>query len=181
MACFVPSDSICWMFWTVLHDCKPCNTHVDTHSKLSIADGMSVSNSTNYRNITGTLQYLTFTRSEIAYAVQQVCLRMHIPRDPHLGYTKRILRYLQGSKGNKDLSLHLYQTLPIDLIVYSDANWAGCPGTRKSTSSYAIFCGDNLILWSSKRPTTVFGSSAEAKYRVVANVIAQALATPALG
>ena len=53
--------------------------------------------------------------------------------------------------------------------MYPDANWAGCPNTRKSTSGYAGFLGDNLVSWSPKRQNTVSRSSAEAEYRAVAN------------
>jgi hypothetical protein len=93
-------------------------------------------------SIVGALQYLTCTRSDIAYAVQQVCLFMHDPREPHLGATKRILEYIQGTL---DLGFHLYQTSPADFTVYTDADWAGCLDTRKSKSGYAVFLGDNLI------------------------------------
>jgi hypothetical protein len=150
--------------------CKPCSTPVDTNSKLS-ANGAAVTDPSSYRSIAGALQYLTFTRPDIAYAVQQVCLYMHDPREPHLGAMKRILRYLQGTL---DLGLHLHRTLPVDLTVYTDADWAGCPDTRKSTSGYAVFLGDNLISWSSKRQPTVSRSSAEAEYRAVANGVAEA-------
>jgi hypothetical protein len=151
-------------------DCKPCSTPVDTHSKLSV-DGTSVSDPTHYRNIAGALQYLTFTRPDIAYVVQQICLYMHNPRDPHLAAMKRILRYLQGSQ---DLGLHLYRSAPMDLTVYSDADWVGCPDTHRSTSGYAVFLWDNLISWSSKRQATLSRSSAEAEYRAVANGTAEA-------
>jgi hypothetical protein len=64
---------------------------------------------------------------------------------------------------------------PRQSVIYSDADWVGCPDTRKSTSRYVVFLGDNLISWSSKpkRQVTASRSSAEAEYRVVANVVAE--------
>jgi hypothetical protein len=65
--------------------------------KLSEDDGPPVADATFYRSLTNALQYLTFSRSDIAYDVQQVCLHMHTLREPHLTALKRILRYLRGS------------------------------------------------------------------------------------
>ncbi|XP_062182074.1 uncharacterized mitochondrial protein AtMg00810-like [Phragmites australis] len=152
-------------------DCKPCTTPVDTNAKLSSTDGPFVADPTDYRSLAGALQYLTFTRPDISYAVQQVCLHMHDPREPHLAALKRILRYVRGTL---DFGLHIRRSSPVDLVVYSDADWAGCPDTRKSTSGYAVFLGDNLVSWSSKRQHTVSRSSAEVEYRVVANAVAEA-------
>jgi hypothetical protein len=60
------------------------------------------------------------------------------------------------------------------VTAYSDADWAGCPDSRRSTSGYCVFLGDNLVSWSSKRQTiTVSRSSAEAEYRVVAHAVAE--------
>jgi hypothetical protein len=53
--------------------CKSYSTHVDLHSKLS-TDGSPVADSTQYRSLAGALKYLTFTRPDIGYAVQQICL-----------------------------------------------------------------------------------------------------------
>jgi hypothetical protein len=150
--------------------CKPCITPVDTMAKLS-SDGPPVADPTLYRSLVGALQYLTFTRPDITYAVQQVCLHMHDPREPHLTAVKRILRYLQGTS---DLGLFLSCTASSALTVYTDADWAGCPDTRRSTSGYAVFLGNNLVSWSSKRQHTVSSSSAEAEYRAVANGVAEA-------
>ena len=123
-------------------DCKPCSTPVDTQDKVSAAEGPSVADPTAFRSLAGALQYLTFTRPDISYAVQQICLHMHDPREPHLAALKWILRYLRGTL---DFGLLLRWSASADLVVYTDADWAGCPDTRRSTSGYAVFLGDNLI------------------------------------
>jgi hypothetical protein len=64
-------------------------------------------------------QYLTFTSQDIAYVVQQICLYMHDPREPHLMTLKRIMRYIHGTL---DLGLHLYKISLGDLVVYSNAD-----------------------------------------------------------
>jgi len=155
-----------------MSDCNPCSTPVDTCAKIPADAGPPVADPTNYRSLVGALQYLTFTRPDIAYAVQQVCLHMHAPCEVHLVAAKRILRYLQGSLGH---GLVIPRTAPTQLRVYTDADWAGCPDTRRSTSGYAVFLGDNLISWSSKRQPTVSRSSAEAEYRAVANGVAEVI------
>ncbi|GJR23387.1 ribonuclease H-like domain-containing protein [Tanacetum coccineum] len=129
-------------------NCNPSRTPIDTESKLG-SDGDLVSNPTLYRSLADSLQCLTFTRPYISYAVQHVCLYMHDPREPHFLALKRILRYVR------------------------DADWAGCPTTRRSTSGYCVFLGNNLLSWSSKRQPTLSRSSAEAEYRGVANVVAE--------
>jgi hypothetical protein len=153
-----------------MSDCKPCSTPVDTCAKVPAAAGSPVADPTAYRSLAGTLQYLTFTRPDIAYAVQQICLHMHDPREVHLTAAKRILRYLQGTIG---YGLIIPRSAPTQLIMYTDADWAGCPDTRRSTSGYAVFLGGSLVSWSSKRQPTVSRSSAEAEYRAVANGVAE--------
>ncbi|GKA02741.1 ribonuclease H-like domain-containing protein [Tanacetum coccineum] len=102
--------------------------------------GSPVTDPTLYRSFAEALQYLTFTRPDLSYAVQELCLYMHDPREPHLNAIKRVLC---------------------------------CPATRRSTSGYCVFLGDNLLTWSSKRQDTLSHSSAKAEYRGVANVVAE--------
>jgi hypothetical protein len=98
-----------------------------------------------YRSLAGALQYLTLIRPNLAYVVQQVCLFMHDPRESHLAFLKCILRYVKGT-----LSYGLrIGTGPVDsLTTYSDVDWAGCPDSRRSTSSYCVLLGDTLVSWS---------------------------------
>ncbi|GKF66561.1 ribonuclease H-like domain-containing protein [Tanacetum coccineum] len=61
----------------------------------------------------------------------------------------------------------------MDLVAYSDADWAGCPTTRRSTSGYCVFLGNNLLSWSSKRQPTLSHSNSEAEYHGVSNAVAE--------
>lgn len=154
-----------------MNGCNHASTPVDTSSKLAESTGAPVADPTMYRSLAGALQYLTFTRPDIAYAVQQVCLHMHDPREPHLNALKRIIRYIKGTITH---GLRLTPTNLSNITAYTDADWAGCSTTRRSTSGYCIFLGDNLVSWSAKRQPTVSRSSAEAEYRGVANAVAEA-------
>lgn len=117
-------------------ECKPVSTPADVNSKLSADSGDRIDDPKQYRSLAGALQYLTFTRPDITYAVQQVCLFMHDPRQQHLTALRRIIRYIQGTKG---YGLQLYRSTIDSLIAYSDADWAGCPDTRRSTSGYCVY------------------------------------------
>jgi hypothetical protein len=151
-------------------NCKPVPTPADTKPKASTTEGTPIANVTSYRSLAGALQYLTITRPDIAYAVQQVCLHMHAPRDVHMTMLKRILRYI---KGTATLGVQLRAITTPTISAYSDADWAGCPDTRRSTSGFCVFLGSSLISWSSKRQTTVSRSSAEAEYRAIANAVSE--------
>jgi hypothetical protein len=155
----------------VMTDCKSCSTPVDLKAKLAVDSEPPVQDPSQFQSIVGALQYLTFTRPGIAYVVQQVCLHMHDPRESHLTAMKRIMRYLRGTP---DYGLLLLRSRSTDLAIYTDADWASCPDTRRSTSGYAVFLGDNLVSWSAKRQTVVSRSSVEAEYRAVANGVAEA-------
>ncbi|XP_071700314.1 uncharacterized mitochondrial protein AtMg00810-like [Rutidosis leptorrhynchoides] len=150
--------------------CHPSATPVDTNSNLSNSSGTLYSDPTLYRSLAGALQYLTITRPDLSYSVQQICLHMHAPMDIHMLALKRILRYIRSTltKG-----LQLYKGDLTQLVSYTDADWGGCPDTRHSTSGYCVFFGDNLLSWSSKRQSTLSRSCAEAEYREVSNVVSE--------
>jgi hypothetical protein len=153
-----------------MSNCNPCSTPLETRCKLSTSVGEPVANPTLYRSLTGALQYLTFSRPDIAHTVQQVCLYMHDPREPHFNLIMRILRYV---KGTIDHGLQLRRSSSHDLIAYSDADWAGYPDTRRSTFGYCVYLGGNIDSWSSKRQQVVSRSSVEVEYMAVANAVAE--------
>lgn len=97
---------------------NPMPTPVDAKSKLSATVGDHVLDPSLYRSLAGALQYFTFTRPNIAYVMQQCCLFMHAPQEPHFNPLKHILCYV---KGTLDLGLHLYPSAPTRLITYTNA------------------------------------------------------------
>lgn len=57
--------------------CKPCATLCKPNTSVFLAEGELVSEPTQYRNLVGALQYLIFTRPDIAFAVNNVCQFMN--------------------------------------------------------------------------------------------------------
>jgi hypothetical protein len=101
-------------------DCKPVSTPVDTHAKVSATSEPPVTDPTQFKSLARALLYLTSTRPDIAYAVLQIWLHIHDPREPHIVAMKCILRYLRCSL---DFGLHLRRSASTsELTVYTVAD-----------------------------------------------------------
>nr|GEV15387.1 ribonuclease H-like domain-containing protein [Tanacetum cinerariifolium] len=107
-------------------NCNSSRIPVDTDSKLG-PDGVPVQDPILYRSLAVGLQYLTFTRPDLSYVVQQVCVYMHDPRELHFAALKRILRYVQGTL---ELGLHLYASATTSLV-------GGIPGVANVVAKTA--------------------------------------------
>lgn len=149
---------------------KPVDTPLSTSFKLGIVPGTPHSDPTRYRQIVGALQYLTFTRPDIYYAVNKVCQFIHAPTDDHWVAVKRILCYLQAIA---TYGLHITRDSLLTLYGFTDADWAGSIDDRKSTGGYLV--GSTPISWKSRKQRTVVRSSTEAKYKALADGTAEIL------
>ncbi|KAM7488098.1 hypothetical protein LguiB_025582 [Lonicera macranthoides] len=149
-----------------LTDSKTASTPLDTNVRLTPFDGTPLSDGTLYRQLVGSLVYLTVTRPDIAYAVHVVSQFMSAPRSTHFDAVLRILRYL---KGTMFYGLHYSSRSSLVLRAYSDADWAGDPTDRRSITGYCFFLGDSLLTWRSKKQSVVSRSSTEAEYRALAD------------
>ena len=155
-----------------LLDSKPVHTPMVVSQHLS-SDGPLFSDPTLYRSLVGALQYLTITRPDMAYFVNSVSQFLHSSTEDHFLAVKRILRYVKGTL-HFGLTFHPSDA-PGTLIAYSDVDWADSPDTRRSTSGYSIYLGDNLVSWSAKKQPTVSRSSCESEFRALALIVAELL------
>ncbi|XP_020674351.1 uncharacterized protein LOC110093716 [Dendrobium catenatum] len=144
-------------------DCKSCPTPITPATRHPQQSTELFHDPSMYRRLTGSLQYLTITRPNIAYATNQVCQHMQTPTTADFIQLKRILHYIKGTSSFG---------LPItpgdtSLQTYTDADWAADIADRKSISGICTFMGPNLLSWSVKKQVTVAKSSTEAEYRAL--------------
>lgn len=137
---------------------------------LSAYKGTLYENPQQYRSFVGALQYVTITRPELAYSVNNLCQFMHKPLDTHWKAAKKVLQYLQHTSSR---GLQIRKSSSLQLTTYSDADWASCPDDRKSTLGFCIYLGPNLLSWSTKKQHVVSRSSTEAEYRSLATASAE--------
>lgn len=146
---------------------KPLDSHMEQGVKLVADGGEILNNPERYRRLVDKLNYLTVTRPDIAFHVSVVSQFLSSPRTSHWDAVIRILRYLKKAP-RKGI---LYQNHGHNKVeAFSDADWAGSPDDRRSTTGYCTLVGGNLVSWKSKKQSVVARSSAESEYRAMAQV-----------
>ena len=153
-----------------LQDASSVDTPLEVNTKYRREEGNLISNPTIFRQLVGSLNYLTITRPDISFAVQQVSQFMQNPRHLHLAVVHRIIRYLRGTPCR---GLFFPASSSLNLVAYSDADWAGCPDTRRSVTGWCMFLGNSLISWKSKKQDRVSKSSTESEYRAMSAACAE--------
>nr|KYP71079.1 hypothetical protein KK1_010322 [Cajanus cajan] len=148
-------------------DCKPSSTPADPCVKLHANQGTLISDPSPFRRLIGRLLYLTNTRPDIGFAVQQLSQFVSCPREPHMQQAMRILKYLKNAPGS---GLFYPSNTPLKIQAFSDYDWATCATTRRSVTGYCVFLGKSLVTWKSKKQSTVSRSSSEAEYRALASL-----------
>ncbi|KAL0541218.1 hypothetical protein IC582_021260 [Cucumis melo] len=81
-----------------MSDYKPISTPMKVKKKFCMHEDKDLADPTMYRQLVGSLIYLTLTRPDISYSVRVVSGYMQKPKKPHLEAVRRILRYLKGTE-----------------------------------------------------------------------------------
>ncbi|KAJ8747772.1 hypothetical protein K2173_011424 [Erythroxylum novogranatense] len=145
-------------------NCKPILTPMESNVKICAHEGKDLEDATMYRQVVGSLIYLTLTN--LIYLMQELWSQWG--QVPPLAPTvapplvRRILRYVKSTLG---CGIMYKKCKDCRLVGYCDADYAGDYDTRRSTTGYVFMLGFGAISWCSKRQPTVSLSTTEAEYR----------------
>jgi hypothetical protein len=112
--------------------------------KLLVDTSLDLIVATLYRQIIGSLMYLTNTKPNIYFVVNTLSQFLVEPKCVHLMVAKHLMRYLKGTVDN---GLIYDGDHDLSLSGYSDADWAGSVADRKSTSRWCFNLGSSMISW----------------------------------
>lgn len=141
-------------------------------NRLSIDEGGTRINSTVYKQMVGSLMYLTATRPDLMYVVSLIARFMEAPTVLHQQAVKRVFRYL---KGTTELGILYRKGGEGSLFAYSDSDYAGDLDGRKSTSGYVFKMSSGAVAWSSKKQPVVSLSTTEAEFIAAAACACQSV------
>ncbi|XP_042950362.1 uncharacterized mitochondrial protein AtMg00810-like [Carya illinoinensis] len=158
------------LFETGLLAAKPSPLPMEPNLKLHKDEGEHFHDLALYRKLVGKLLYLTNTCPDLSYSVNLLSQFMECPRVPHYDAVIKVLRYIKSTLGQ---GIFFSSSSQLQLVSYSDANWANCPDTRRSNTGFCVFLGKSLVAWKSKKQNTASHLSAESEYRVVAAVVCE--------
>lgn len=145
-----------------MEQAKTSKSPMDPTYLKSVGVGEAFEDVTKYRSLVGGLLYLSvLARPDIAACTAILGRRFNAPTQGDWSAAKRMLRYL---KLTKDWCLRLGGDTDTPLIGYSDADWAGDPESRRSTSGFVFSFGGGVISWASRRQSSVTLSSMEAEF-----------------
>ena len=125
-----------------------------------------------YKQVVGSLMYLTATRPDMMFVVSLISRYMENPTELHLQGAKRVLRYFQGTT---EFEIFYRKGGDDELVTYTDSDHAGDLDERKSTSGYVFLLSSGAISWSSKKQPIVSLSSTEVEFIAAASCACQAV------
>ena len=146
---------------------KPVVTPIDNLVKLSSTWSVPFMNAHAYRRLIWRLIYLTNTRPDITFSVQQLSQFLDKPTIAHYNLTIKILKYIKGAPS---LGLFFSCNSFVHLKAFCDSDWSIYSDSRQSVIGFSVYLGNSLISWKWKKQGTIWKSSYEAEYRTMTTV-----------
>lgn len=140
--------------------------------KLDVDEDGERVDETLYKQIIGSLMYITTTRPDLQFFVSLLSRYMSKPTQLHLQAAKRVLRYLRGTM---NFGMWYKRGGTGELLVYTDSDFVGDIDSRRSISGYVFLLGNAAEAWSSKKQPIVTLSTAEAEYVAASSCACQAI------
>jgi hypothetical protein len=145
---------------------KPVSTPMSTTTALHPDENGETVDQREYKSMIGSFLYLTATRPNIQFTVC-LCARFQAsPRSSHRIVVQCIFRYL---KYTLKFWIWYSASSSLDLVGFSDADFAGSGIDRKSTSGTCHFLGSSLIYWSAHKQSSITQSTTKAEYAAAAS------------
>ncbi|KAF7808006.1 Retrovirus-related Pol polyprotein from transposon RE1 [Senna tora] len=113
--------------------CKAAETPMETNYKTRFSQESPLVDTGRYQLLVDKLIYLTHTRPDISFPVSVISQFMNCPNEEHLEAAYQTLRYLKSAPGK---GIFFKKNDIRGVQIYTDADWAGCPIDRRSTSGY---------------------------------------------
>ncbi|XP_057852775.2 secreted RxLR effector protein 161-like [Cryptomeria japonica] len=135
---------------------------METWPNLSAKSDSPPIDEAQFRQLVGSLIYLTFTRPDLSFVVRYISRFMIAPMVDHWVAMKHMLRYV---KGTFDYGLVYTRSHEPRLSGFIDSDWEGSVDDRKSKSGYVFILGFGAVTWTTKNKQAVALSSIEEEYR----------------
>jgi len=155
-----------------MENCNAVKNPIVPGTKLSKDDTETKVDATLFKQVVGSLMYLTATRPDLMYGVSLISRFMSSPTESHWFAAKRILRYL---KGTTELGIYYKKEGNTKVMAYTDSDFARDIDDRRNTSGYVFLLSSGAISWSSKKQPVVSLSTTEAEYIAAASCTCQCI------
>lgn len=155
-----------------MKNCNSVGTPAEPSLKLTKDLKGKKVNITFFKQIIGSLMYLTATRPDLMYSISLISRYMEHPTEQHLLAAKRILRYL---KGTIDFGVFYKKGEGSELMGFTDSDCAGDVDDRRSTYGHVFMLSSGDVTWLSKKQQIVTLSTTEAEFIAAASCACQAV------
>jgi hypothetical protein len=126
-----------------------------------------------YASAVGSLMYAQVcTRPDLASVTGMLDRYQKSPGISYWNGIKKALRYIQGTKG---LILTYERSDNLEIVGYSDSDFAGCLNTDRSTSGYVFKLACGAISWSSSKQTVMTLSTMYAEFVACYEAVGQTM------